>query len=142
MEAVPDRAGIGIIAVDFVHVDTVPLRRVYAPVVIEHGTHRACLAGATANPDSAWTTQAARNLLIDLQHREASMKFLVGSVGQFTSSFDAVFTTAGIRIVASAPQAPRASAICERMIGTLLREFLDWCGRSRLQDRRQLAADR
>jgi len=45
--------------------------------------------------------------------------------GQFTSSFDAVFTAEGIRIMASPPQAPRANAICERIIGTLRRELLD-----------------
>ena len=56
----------GILAVDFVHVDTVLLRRIYALVVIEHGTRRAHLAGITANPDGAWTTQAARNFLMDL----------------------------------------------------------------------------
>jgi putative transposase len=55
----------GILAVDFVHVDTVLLRRIYALVVIEHGTRRAHLAGITANPDGAWTTQAARNFLMD-----------------------------------------------------------------------------
>jgi len=33
----------GILAVDFVHVDTVLLRRIYALVVIEHGTRRAHL---------------------------------------------------------------------------------------------------
>ena len=62
----------GILAVDFVHVDTVLLRRVYALIVIEHGTRRAHLAGITANPDGSWTTQAARNLLMDLGHRAAS----------------------------------------------------------------------
>ena len=41
--------------------DTVLLRRVYALIVIEHGTRRAYLAGITANPDGAWTTQAAGN---------------------------------------------------------------------------------
>jgi transposase len=56
----------GIIAVGFVHVDTVLLRRVYALIVIEHGTRRAHLADVTASPDGAWTTQAARNLLMDL----------------------------------------------------------------------------
>jgi putative transposase len=42
--------------------------------------------------------------------------------GQFTDSFDAVFQSDGIRILASPPQAPRANAICERIIGTLPRE--------------------
>jgi len=55
----------GILAVDFVHVDTVLLRRVYALIVIEHGTRCAYLAGITANPDSAWTTQTARNFLME-----------------------------------------------------------------------------
>jgi putative transposase len=55
----------GIIAADFVHVDTVLLRRLYAVIVIEHGTRRVHLAGITANPDGAWTTQAARTVLMD-----------------------------------------------------------------------------
>ncbi len=94
----------GIFAADFVHVDTVPLRRVYALIVIEHGTRRLHLAGITANPDGAWTTQAARNLMMDLGQRAATAKFLIRDrAGQFTSSFDAVFTGEGIRILASAP---------------------------------------
>jgi len=116
----------GILAVDFVHVDTVLLRRVYALIVIEHGTRRAHLAGITANPDGSWTTQAARNLLMDLGHRAATVKFLIRDrAGQFTSSFDAVLAAEGIRVLASPPQAPRANAICERVIGTLRRELLD-----------------
>jgi putative transposase len=116
----------GILAVDFVHVDTVLLRRIYALVVIEHSTRRVHLAGITAHPDGAWTTQAARNVLMDLGQRAASVKFLIRDrAGQFTSSFDAVFTAQGIRILPSPPQAPRAKAICERIIGTLRRELLD-----------------
>jgi putative transposase len=116
----------GILAVDFLHVDTVLLRRLYALIVIEHGTRRARLAGITANPDGVWTTQAARNILMDLSQRTASLKFLIRDrAGQFTSSFDATFTAGGIRILASPPQAPRANAICERIIGTLRRELLD-----------------
>ena len=116
----------GVLAADFVHVDTVLLRRLYALIVIEHGTRRVRLAGITAHPDGAWATQAARNFLTDLGQRAASVKFLIRDrAGQFTSSFDAVFTAEGIRILASPPQAPRANAICERIIGALRRELLD-----------------
>ena len=116
----------GILAVDFVHVDTVLLRRVYALIVIEHSTRRVHLAGITANPDGAWTTQAARNFLMNLGRRAASVKFLIRDrAGQFTGSFDAVFTAEGIRVLRSPPQAPGANAICERIIGTLRRELLD-----------------
>ena len=116
----------GILAADFVHVDTVLLRRIYALIVIEHGTRRAHLAGVTAHPDGSWTTQAARNFLMDLGQHAASVKFLIRDrARQFTESFDAVFTADGIRILPSPPQAPRANAVCERMIGTLRRELFD-----------------
>jgi putative transposase len=112
-------------AVDFVYVDTVLLRRVYALVVIEHGTRRAHLAGITTRPDGGWTTQAARNLLMDLGQRAASIKFLIRDrARQFTSSFDAEIAAEGTRILASPPQAPKANAICERLVGTLRRELL------------------
>jgi putative transposase len=45
--------------------------------------------------------------------------------GQFTGSFDAVLTAEGTMIPASPPQAPRANAICKRIIGTLRQEVLD-----------------
>ena len=63
---------------------------------------------------------------MDLGARATSVKFLIRDrAGQFTGSFDAVFTADGITILASPPQAPRANAICERIIGTLRRELLD-----------------
>jgi transposase InsO family protein len=112
-----------ILAVDFVHAGTVLLRRIYALIVIEHGTRRVHLAGITAHPDGAWTTPAARNLLVGPGQRAASVKFLIRDrAGQFTNSSGAVFQADGIRILASPPQAPRANAICERITGALRRE--------------------
>src|ERR1017187_9766095 len=82
----------GILAADFVHVGTVVLRRIYALIVIEHATRRVHLAGITASPDAAGTTEAACNVLMDLGQRAASVKFLIRDRGgQFTGTFDAVF---------------------------------------------------
>jgi putative transposase len=115
-----------ILAIDFVHVDTIGLQRLYAVVLIEHGTRRAHLAGVTANPTGQWTAQAARNTLMDLADQGTTYKFLLRDRDtKFTNAFDAVFTDADIRILKSPPQAPRANAICERLIGELRRELLD-----------------
>jgi transposase InsO family protein len=94
--------------------------------LIGHGTRRVHLLGVSTNPDGAWTTQAARNLVIDLGQRSGQFKFMIRDRGgQFTSHFDAVLADAGIRVIKSPPQAPRANAVCERMIGTLRRELFD-----------------
>jgi putative transposase len=52
----------GILAVDFLHVGTVLLKRVYVLVFIEHGTRRMYLGGVTTHPTGDWTVQQARNL--------------------------------------------------------------------------------
>jgi hypothetical protein len=43
----------GILALDFVHIDTVLLKRVYTLILIEHGIRRVHLLGVSANPDGA-----------------------------------------------------------------------------------------
>ena len=116
----------GILAVDFLHVDTVLRKRLYVLVFIEHGTRRMHLGGVTANPTGEWTVQQARNLALGLDERFADIKFLIRDRGSnFTASFDAVFQAAGTRILRTAVQAPRMNAICERLVGTLRRELLD-----------------
>jgi putative transposase len=116
----------GILAVDFLHVDTVALTRLYVLVFIEHGTRRMHIGGITAHPTGAWTVQQARNLALDLGERFADFRFLIRDRGSnFTLSFDAVFQATGTTIPRTAVQAPRMNAICERLIGTLRRELLD-----------------
>jgi transposase InsO family protein len=116
----------GIVAVDFLHVDTVLLRRLYVLVFIEHGTRRMHLGGVTAHPTGDWTVQQARNLALTLDERFEDIRFLIRDRGSnFTASFDAVFEATGARIVRTAVQAPRMNAICERLVGTLRLELLD-----------------
>ena len=116
----------GILAVDFLHVDTVLLKRMYVLVFIEHGTRRMHLGGVTAHPAGDWTVQQARNLALILGERFESIRFLIRDRGSnFTAAFDAVFQATGTRILRTAVQAPRMNAICERLVGTLRRELLD-----------------
>ncbi|MGW2770633.1 integrase core domain-containing protein [Streptomyces sp. NPDC001275] len=116
----------GIIAADFLHIDTVSLKRLYALVFIEHGTRRVHLAGVTAHPAAAWTVQQARNLAMTLGHRMDSLRFLLRDRdSKYTRSFDDVFEDNDLEVLLSPPRAPRANAICERVVGTLRRELLD-----------------
>ena len=116
----------GIVAVDFLHVDTMLLKRLYVLVFIEHGTRRMHLGGVTANPTGEWTVQQARNLAMSLGERIEDIKFLLRDRGSnFTASFDAVFQATGTRILRAAVQTPRMNATCERLVGTLRRDLLD-----------------
>ncbi len=94
--------------------------------MIEHGTRRIRVLGATEHPVQSWAVQQARNLLMDLGDAGMSVKFdpQTGDAS-FTAAFDAVFQAAGVRVVLCRVQTPRMNAIMERWIGSCRRELLD-----------------
>jgi hypothetical protein len=100
-----------ILSCDLFTVDTVFLQRIYVLFFVEIGTRQVQVAGVTAHPTGAWVAQQARNLLMDLDQRAAGLPFLLRDRDtKVTAVFDAVFADAGIDMVKTPPQAPRANA--------------------------------
>ena len=115
----------GILALDFFTAD-LNGARVHVLAVIEHGTRRVRILGATEHPVQAWVVQQARNLLKDLADARTRVKFMIHDRdASFTIAFDEVFRAAGTRIVRSAIQATRMNSVMERWIGSCRRELLD-----------------
>jgi hypothetical protein len=97
------------------------LRRYFVLFLIELQTRRVHLAGITANPDSRWVTQQARNL--SLSGALDDVKFLIRDRD---SKFVAGFRTDSVKMIQTPFRSPQANGHAERFVRTARTECLDW----------------
>ncbi|WP_019031064.1 integrase core domain-containing protein [Salinispora arenicola] len=100
--------------------------RLYVLAVIEHATRRVRILGATPHPSAAWVTQAARNLVMDLEDTGCQVKYLIRDRdGKYPALFDTILADAGIEVILSGVRMPRMNSIMERWIKACRHELLD-----------------
>jgi transposase InsO family protein len=117
----------GVLACDFLTVETISLSRLYVLFVIELRRRQVWVAGVTANPTGAWVTQQARQLLMGMgAHADRIHVLIRDRDAKFSAAFDHVFTADGIRVVRTPVRAPKANAYAERWVRTVRAECLDW----------------
>jgi putative transposase len=115
-----------ILAADFFETPTLTGVRLYVLAVIEHATRQVCVLGATAHPTGAWVTQAARNLLMDLDDTGRPIKYLIRDRdGKYPALFDAILADTGITVALTGVRIPRMNSIMERWIQSCRHELLD-----------------
>ena len=92
-------------------------------VVIEHGTRRLAHVNVTTHPSAAWTLQQLREVAGDAERH----KYLIHDRDAiFAKHLDNLIRALGVEVLRSPVASPKANAICERVIGTIRRECLDW----------------
>ena len=110
-------------ACDFFSTVTARFRLVYVLVVLEVGTRRIVHWNVTDHPISAWTIQQCRVVLTG----ETAHRFLIHDRDAILApSVDGAVEAMGLRVLKTPVRTPQANAFCERVIGSMRRECLDW----------------
>jgi transposase InsO family protein len=113
----------GILACDFFVTVTAGFRVLYVFVIMEVGTRRIAHFNVTAHPTADWTLPQFREVITGVE----PYRFLIHDRdGIYSSELDAALKSMGLRIWKTPFQAPQANAFCERLVGTIRRECLDF----------------
>jgi putative transposase len=113
----------GIIACDFFSAVTATFRQLYVFVIIEHRSRRLIHCNVTAHPTASWSLQQLREA-VGFQERYDYLLHDRDSI--FAHHLDESIEKLGIQVLKSPSKSPKANAICERVIGAIRRECLDW----------------
>jgi len=102
---------------------TARFRILYIFVVMEIGSRRILQCNVTAHPTSEWTIQQLREAIPS----DHTCRFLIHDRhATFSSELDAAVAALGLRALKTPVRTPQANAFCERLIGTIRRECLDF----------------
>ena len=112
-----------ILACDFLVAVTAPFRVLYVFVIMEIGTRRIVHCNVTSHPTAAWTLQQFREAIPTDHH----YRFLIHDRDAiFSGDLDRELQAFGVKVLRTPVQAPKANAYCERLVGTVRRECLDF----------------
>jgi putative transposase len=112
-----------LLACDFMVAITVRFRVIYIFVVMEIGSRRILHCNATPYPTAEWTIQQLREAIPS----DHEYRFLIHDRhATFSSELDEAVAGLGLQVAKTPIRAPQANAFCERLIGTMRRECLDF----------------
>jgi putative transposase len=115
-----------LLACDFLETVTLSGARMYVLAVIEHGSRRIRILGATAHPTASWAAQVAKNLVMDLEDAGCRARYLIGTgTGSSLPCSTRSSRMRGSRLCSVASGCRELNSIMERWVQTCRRELLD-----------------
>ncbi|MDP9311670.1 MAG: integrase core domain-containing protein [Chloroflexota bacterium] len=109
-------------ACDFLQLHDAFFRPLFAFFITELGSRRIMHVGVTRSPTDDWVAQQLREAT---PFGQAPRYLIRDNDAKYGSHFDTVAVGTRIKVLRIPFRAPRANAICERLLGSIRRECLD-----------------